>query len=103
MIRGDLLSFCRCEDVCVQHDDKRKRQTAFIVHAHRADRPAGKKHFENSQQLHNCKKRREKSQEQVGNIRKKEHRCFSLISKAEKNTPLEITVTTLAADVGQSQ
>lgn len=63
------------------------------------DRPAGKKHFQNNQQLHNCKtelRRRGKSQEQVGNIRKEEYRFFSSISKAEKNTLLEITVTTLA-------
>lgn len=69
-------------------------QTAFNLQ-HGADKPAEKALY-NLQHLHSCARDRREKPEQVRNTRRKSYSCCSLISKAEKNALLEITVTTLA-------
>lgn len=78
----------------IKHNAKHLGQTAFNLQ-HRADKPAEKALY-NLQHLHSCARDRREKPEQVRNTRRKSYSCCSLISKAEKNALLEITVTTLA-------
>lgn len=78
----------------IKHNTKHLGQTAFNLQ-HGADKPADKA-FYNLQQLHSWARDRREKPEQVRNTRRKSYSCCSLISKAEKNALLEITVTTLA-------
>lgn len=69
----------------------------FYCTTHRANRPAGKSVFETYSSYTTVSSEENRAKpEQVRNIVKKDYRCFSFISKAGKNTLLEITVTTWA-------